>query len=413
MKILWFTNTCSLYDKNNNSYNGGGWIESLEKIIGVHPEIELGISFFHQDKCFKKQIGKTTYYPIPLYSSKLQKAKRLTLLHNDKKEISYYLSVVNDFKPDLIHVFGSEQSFGLLGKHTKVPLVIHLQGILNPCLNAYYAPGYSSLDIVKNNILHPIKLLLNQYGFKKFKYNASREAIILSSCKFFMGRTDWDKNISELYAPNSNYFNCGEILRDIFYQIEPWRRSEKTTFKIISTISKATYKGFDLILKTARLLVDLGDIDFEWNVYGVSEYIEWEKKLNIKCNKVNINLKGVVNSVTLANNIKESDVFIHPSYIDNSPNSVCEAQIIGIPVIAANVGGLSSLITNSTTGILVPANDPFTLAKKIIDLKNATEYPTSLGKHARETALIRHNKITICNTLLSIYKNIIDAENIN
>jgi hypothetical protein len=88
MKVLWFTNTCSLYDDNNNSYNGGGWIESLEKIIGVNPEIELGISFFHQDKCFKKQIGKTTYYPIPLYSSKLQKAKRISLLHNDKKELS-------------------------------------------------------------------------------------------------------------------------------------------------------------------------------------------------------------------------------------------------------------------------------------------------------------------------------------
>ena len=415
MKILWFTNTSSLYDNNNNnnSYNGGGWIESIEKIIRTRTDVNLGISFFHTDKCFKSKVGQTTYYPIPVNNSKLQKAKRFVLLNNDKKELGYFLRVINDFKPDLIHVFGSEQSFGLLSKHTKIPLIIHLQGILNPILNAYYAPGSSSFDIIKQNILKPLKLVLAFNGMKKFEYNIDRESVILSNCNFFIGRTEWDKNISNLYAPSSNYYYGSEVLRDSFYKAEPWQIKERPKLKIISTISKSPYKGFDLILKTAKLLTVFSGIDFEWNVYGITEYNFWENKLGINCSDVKINLNGVVDSNSLITSIQESDIFVHPSYIDNSPNSVCEAQIIGIPVIAANVGGLSTLIKNNDTGVLIPANDPFSLVKKIIDLKNDKEQSMKLSKNARNSALIRHDKVEISKALLNTYKTIIDAKSFN
>jgi len=135
MRVLWFTNTNSLYKKSDTSYNGGGWIESLEQIISKTDDVELAVGFFYVDKYFKVKQGETTYYPISIYNSKIKK-----VLHNlfyskyDKIEIDYYLKIIEDFKPDIIHIFGSEQSFGLITTETKIPVVIHLQGILNPCL---------------------------------------------------------------------------------------------------------------------------------------------------------------------------------------------------------------------------------------------------------------------------------------
>jgi len=51
--------------------------------------------------------------------------------------------------------------------------------------------------------------------------------------------------------------------------------------------------------------------------------------------------------------MKISRFMVHPSYIDNSPNSICEAQILGLPVVATNVGGVESLIENGKTGLLI------------------------------------------------------------
>lgn len=407
MKILWFTNTPSLYKKKITGYNGGGWIESLEQIISKKNDIELAVSFFHPDDCFKIKQEETTYYPIPLYNSIFKKLKHYIFYNKcDKTEVNYYLKIIEDFKPDVIHVFGSEQSFGLLTLYTKIPVVIHLQGILNPYLNAYYAPGSNQIDLIKQNIFKPLKIFKLVHGMSNFKYNAKREGIILKNCIYYMGRTEWDKSIASLYAPNSTYFYCSEVLRDVFYSATAWQKKERTKLKLVSTISKTSYKGFDLILKTAKLLKEFSEIDFEWNVFGINDYKQWEKKLRINCEQVNVFLKGVSSSETLVKNIQAGDIFIHPSYIDNSPNSVCEAQLIGIPVISTNVGGVSSLIKNDMTGYLVPSNDPFTLASKVIEVKTNKIESTKVGKNSRKIAFLRHDKNTIVHDLLKIYSTI-------
>ena len=407
MKILWFTNTPSLYKKQKKGYNGGGWIESLEQIISDRNDIELAVSFYHPDGCFKIKKEETTYYPIPLYNSIFKKLKQYILYNRcDKTEVNYYLKIIEDFKPDIIHVFGSEQSFGLLTLYTKIPVVIHLQGILNPYLNAYYPPGSNQIDLIKQNFFKPLKIFNLVRGMSVFKHNTKRESIILKNCKYYMGRTEWDKSIASLYAPNSTYFYCGEVLRDIFYSAKAWQKKKGTKLKLVSTISKTSYKGFDLILKTAKLLKEFSEIDFEWNVFGINEYKQWEKKLRIDCEQVNIFLKGVASSETLVKNIQSGDIFIHPSYIDNSPNSICEAQMIGIPVISTNIGGISSLIENDKTGYLFPTNDPYTLFTRIVEIKRNKKDALRISKYARNEAILRHDKEKIKNDLLTVYDHI-------
>ena len=63
-----------------------------------------------------------------------------------------------------------------------------------------------------------------------------------------------------------------------------------------------------------------------------------------------------------------SAVLIHPSHIDNSPNSVAEAMASGLPVIASNVGGIPSMIENGVTGLLVEPRNHRQLAEAVISL---------------------------------------------
>jgi glycosyltransferase involved in cell wall biosynthesis len=408
---LWFTNTPSLYKSEKNGYNGGGWIKSLQSLISSNSNIELAISFFHDDKCFKATESNIVYYPISLYNTNFKK-----IIHNlfynkyDKIELAYFMKVINDFQPDVIHVFGTEKSFGLITRLTKIPVVIHLQGILNPYLNAYFPPGVSLFQTILNKLMNPLGAVNFLKSFLFFKHNAKREAEILSNCNFFMGRTDWDKNISKLYAPSSTYFYCSEVLREKFYETFSSHREKSDKFILVSTISKTTYKGFDLILKTANLLKNNTNLVFEWNVFGVQDYKEWELILGIKSIDVGINIMGIKDEDNLVISLTKGDVFIHTSYIDNSPNSICEAQMLGLPVISTDVGGISSLITNEISGYLVASNDPFTIAYKVLEIKGNQIKANKIGEKGRQIALRRHDRETIKNDLFNCYYNIINAK---
>lgn len=407
MRILWFCNTSSLYKSQERGYNGGGWISSLENLFSKQPDITLGISFFDNDPEFRVTRGSTTYYPISIYNSAAAKIKHnIFYKHFDEVETKVFLKIVDDFKPDLIHIFGSEQGFGLIVPYVTVPVVIHIQGILTPYLNAMFAPGASKLDYIRYFPIYDALKRLREVRF--FSHNAKREERILSTCRNFMGRTHWDKAVTQLYNPKARYFYCSEILRPEFYQAKPWKRDNNSgVLQIISTISKTDYKGFDLILKAASFLKKFANIKFTWLVYGIKEYRFWEKKLGIKANDVNIKLMGVASSATLIEALQSADLFVHPSYIDNSPNSVCEAQYIGLPVIATNVGGVSSLVDDGQTGILVPANDPFSLAHTILRLDRDPVLASEIGANGRAIAMERHDVSAILGQNISIYKSVL------
>ncbi|MCF0074493.1 glycosyltransferase [Dyadobacter sp. CY261] len=409
MKILWFCNTPSLYKNIQHGYNGGGWMSSLERAMSSVPDLELGICFLLAgSEEFKVKEGSTTYYPVSLYNSKYKRIKRAFFsATSDETETGRYLEVINDFEPDIIHIFGSEQAFGLVQGRTQIPVVIHIQGILIPYLNAMFAPGTNALDYFRHLGLRSGITRLKDLSV--FAHNARREEKILRLCRYFMGRTEWDNTVARYYAPHSQYFYCSEMLRSIFYEAAPWSKPSNSILQLATTISGTDYKGFDLILKTARLLQGIEGLRFEWKVFGIMDFPFWERKLKTRPDEVGLQLMGVASPEALVAHLQKSDMFIHPSYIDNSPNSVCEAQYLGVPVISTNVGGISSLITDGESGLLVPANDPFALVGKIMKIAGDHDLAIRIGERARTVAIARHDPDRIVAQNLAAYNSIFEA----
>lgn len=409
MKILWLCGNPSLYVSQVNGYGGGGWIGALESMINKQENIELGVSFVYPDNCFKKKIGKTTYYPLNLYGTKFSKIKHNLLYEKyDEIEILKIIAVIKDFKPEIIHVWGTEISFGLISKFTTIPTIIHIQGILNPIFNALYIPGINRNDYVKNNGKGFFKVILNNHILKMWKHNTKRELEIFKINKYFLGRTNWDKNISSILAKELSYFHSDEILRLPFYKTRLWQPHNREKMILTSVLSNPSYKGIDLVLKCAKILKENIKIEFEWHIIGVNESNFAQKFTKIKSSDVNVIHKGILSAEKVIENLINSDLFIHTSYIDNSPNSVCEAQIIGIPVISTNVGGITSLIQDNISGLLVPSNDPYYLVSKIVDTYKDKDKSISLGKKAHEIALERHDQNKIVDSLKEVYRIVLE-----
>lgn len=155
------------------------------------------------------------YYPIRV---KPGLRRRIYASEKDKIIIADCLKVIEDFKPDIIHVFGSEWGFGLVEKYVDIPVVIHMQGSLPPYVNASYPPGYNFFTQWKTSHYNPIVLLKRRFVWSRNdNYKVAREIDILKHCRYVMGRTNWDYNITRLYAPDSQYYHCNEALRPVFF----------------------------------------------------------------------------------------------------------------------------------------------------------------------------------------------------
>lgn len=409
MKVLWFTNTPSNYTNSSNIYNGGGWISSLEKEFKQRKEIELAICFlFNEEKKVLKD--GVIYYPIkPIKSYKYsQFFKRKYHIQDDISLIHKFLDIIDDFKPDIIHIFGSEMQFGLISKFTKIPIVLHIQGILAPCLNAYLPPfiSWTSLYWGNTNPLHILRRIKEKIFWE---YSVNREKEIIENIYNYIGRTTWDKRVIKTLNPQCKYYIGNEILRETFYN--PLPRIIPQQLTIVSTISNSFYKGLDLILKTAVLLKRNFKLKFRWIVYGNINPSLIEKLTKISHKEVYIEFKGVASADEIKKAISSCTLYMHPSYIDNSPNSLCEAQILGCPVIATNIGGIPSLVKEGKTGFLIPANDPYQAAYLINELYHDEKSNIEIGNNAQKEANIRHNTTTIINELIKTYQDIIVSNN--
>lgn len=413
MRVLWFTNTPCNY-QNYIGYGGGGWLTALQDELCKRKDIALGVSFCMDGQACKVEQAETVYYPVQYYRKSIQE-KLLDIIHikdyrRDECAWAYYINnfkkVIEDFKPDVIEVFGSELYIGLAtiaAKQLSIPCCLHVQGILSLSIYIFLTPGMSKWSYYLSNGLKNIYTNMQYIAY--WKRSCYREKNILKAVPHVIGRTEWDKKAMEMLAPQAKYHYGGEILRACFYNHSERKLPSRAV--ISTTISNATYKGYDLLLKIANILKNELYLEFEWNVYGNVNPQTAELITNIKHKDVNVNLYGVVLAEQLREHILGSTLYCHTSYIENSPNSVAEAQMLGIPVVAANVGGISSMVSPEENGFLFPATDPYMAAYYIKYLIENKDVNIELGKRANENSKARHDKQKIVTQLLETYNTII------
>jgi len=204
-------------------------------------------------------------------------------------------------------------------------------------------------------------------------------------------------------------------MRSGFYSHQ-WQPSLKqTNYIIFTTIRDNIYKGLKTIYECKKIL-NRNNLKYKitWRIAGIIQEDEIsylvERKFNDTLLANSIQLLGPLEENKLIAEMLQADLFVHPSHIDNSPNSVCEAMLIGMPVIATFAGGIPSVISDKIEGILVQDGDPYALAGAIVEMLNDRDHARNIGTNARRKALIRHNPDRILSDVLKIYTSIISKK---
>jgi glycosyltransferase involved in cell wall biosynthesis len=410
MRVLWFANTPGLSASYLKiSLAAGGWISSLQQVVEGVERCQLGFVFYAEKVMEPFEYGRTWYFPVqPLGSSKRKRlVNRVRGLAETDENLPAFLRAIELFRPDIIHVHGTEFPFGLiLRKVGDIPVVVSIQGNLT----AYHEKYFSGLEMP--GLWKGWRTGYPFYGadHKIWRKRMVIEKEILGRARFIFGRTDWDRRIALVLAPQAEYFHVDEVIRPGFYELE-WKGKRGAVPVFFTTSSPSIYKGFETIIDTARVMVGKGFI-FEWVVAGLKDD-DPLVRLTCKARKVgdlaalNIRLLGRLQEEAVAGRLLSCDVYVQVSHIENSPNSVCEAMLAGVPVIASFAGGTGSLIRDGEQGVLVQDGDPYVLAGAMEEAASQPERYAAMAAEGRKVAQRRHDPSAIVTAMLDRYREII------
>jgi len=334
-----------------------------------------------------------------------------------------YRKRIEQFAPDIIHVHGTEKNFGQLQHYyPKIPVVVSIQGVLTgyiPYATAQLTrkdvlPYWTLKNIFKRGgLMQPYRTLV--HGSKAF------EEDILQSCRYFFCRTDWDRMWVRKYNHNAQIYQGEELLRPAFYaKAGQWKKENAVKHSIFMPSGFNPIKGLHHAIKALNKIkatcpdVTLRVPGIPLNIYNRrglvyricgEEYLGYIKHLIDALQlKEHVILLPPLSAEEMAAEMLRANVFLSPTSIDNSPNAVGEAMMLGLPIVSTPVGGVPSFVHHEENGLLA---EPDALASAIIRIFDNPTLAKSLGTKAYHTALRRHDREQTAEQYMSAYQDIV------
>lgn len=406
LRVLWFSPNPAAGDEYSGSNGTGGWMKTLDKAI--QNEIELHVAFYNRRYPTTFVVGNTTYHSLaPVGMMNLIK-RRISLFFGKKFDLKKWQELINEVNPDIIHVHGTELGYEEVVQVTNKPVVLSIQAILTSMTHKYYG-DFNKTDL---GCFYWFSKYFKDY--KRYCKYAEIERDCLTKFKYVIGRTEWDRRVYSILAPNARYYTNNEILRDGFYH-NRWKDSPNGKRWIIhTTTGSLLFKGLETICMALEFMNRSG-MKIEWHIAGISENDEivkiTKRKLGIYYPNEGLKYLGKLSEKQLIETMLDAHLFVYPTHQDNSSNALCEAMLLGMPCLSTFAGGSGTILTDKQNGVMVQDGEPWAMAGAIKEMLNNRELALEYANKAYETAHKRHSKDCISIDLLNIYKEVASIDN--
>lgn len=419
MKVLWICNQMpSILARSvgKKAGNKEGWITGMALALAENRSISLAMAFPVQNGEVHHGVTEgITYYSFSE-----------DLLHPEIYDKGLEASlgfICEEFSPDVIHCFGTEFPHTLavlrLGEWRNRVLV-HLQGLMGPYTEVFEAglpqdviEGGTFRDVVKKDSIWQQK--------DKYAKRAEHETEALRLCRHVSGRTAFDREYLLSVNSSCSYYMVNETLRPEFYG-PIWEQRHCQKHRIFVSQGNYPIKGLHFLLEALGILKKKG-IDFSLHVAGdcitatdtlknklrISSYGKYLRQRMEELElEEDVVFTGSIGPEEMLREYLQAEVCVLPSIIENSPNSLGEAMILGLPCIAAKVGGIPSMATEEEV-YMYEAQDAKALAQHIAYVFENPEEALQVGRRARSHALLTHDAKANYKMLSWVYEKVFDA----
>lgn len=415
VKLLWLVNVkLPVIDEVQNkqaSVNVGGWLTGLYESLTINNEISQIMICYPTHDSTEKEFISGKLHAIPFVYSNEQTSEKI-----DK----YFTDLLHKYEPDIIHIHGSEFSYSLAMSNAAEKcnqldrVVCSIQGMVSVYAHHYYAALPDSV-VRKKTIVERLRGTALEKQKIDYEKRGFDEIALLKKVKHVVGRTSWDRACTWIINPESHYHFCNEILRSSFYDGK-WRYDQCRPHTIMLSQGAKPIKGLHIVLDALKIVKEYypdvkvvvagNNILAEKNKSSYARYIE--KQISEGGLSDNITFTGNLNEQEMKNNMLKSNVFVLPSSIENSPNSLGEAMLLGLPCIASDVGGVLDMMRHEEEGIVYPFNEFYKLAYEIIRVFRMKTDAEKMGIEAAKHARVTHSATLNAEKMMSIYREIID-----
>jgi len=242
----------------------------------------------------------------------------------------------------------------------------------------------------------------------------------------------------KIYNQLLNYGDCFLVISDYNYKnlVRFGVKTEKLVFHPVGVeIDKFPFKWKGnknlpspiIILTVARLVEEKGlkysitaikeilmnNSDLHLKYYIVGEGVLKESLINlVKKLKLGdiVKFLGSMDQLQVAKEMLMAHIFLLPSISEALPVVLMEAQAIGLPIIATDVGSVAEAIVDSRSGFLVPSRDVNALVEKIEYLIEHPEVWPKMGRYGRKFIEENYDIKKLNQRLLEIYQNLIKGK---
>lgn len=398
MRVLWIVNMVlpdaaeKLGIKTSFS---GSWLLDPQKCLSQDENVELAtMTYGYVEKREIVTVNNVRHYIFP------GAGKRL--LFTSAKTEDDCRFVLEDFKPDLIHIYGTEYSVGysMLKTEPSVPVLLTVQGILSHISKAYCAGlpwhTYYRLFTIRQ-LLH---LKLPMFAQWLFAYNARRERKVIRRVKNITGRTSHDQQYVASINPDARYFLLNYNLREAFYQAAKWDPDNHRSHTIFTGAASYPLKGLHQLIDAlaqvkkkypdVQLIVPGNSTDY-CSSNGYERYL-WRKIKKLGLTE-NVQFVGRKTADEMIFHLQNAHIYVFPSAYDTDSLSLCEAQMLGTPIVAARTGGSPDLVEDGCSGFVYDYADTADLAGKICRLFEDKDLCTEFSRNAVQQAQQRHARV--------------------
>ena len=414
MKILWIVNMVMPELANYlqvTTGSSGTWMFDIAKRLGESPDYDFAVACVFGKQFRKEAVNNTMYYVLP------GSGKNMLFYTREYEEI--WRDVIQEFKPDIVHIHGTEYSHGLACMRAcpSMKYVISIQGILSRIRDVDFA-GLSWWEAFR---YRTIREYLKCNGMVEAHLlhckNAKYEQEMIQRSSYANCVNTWDTSITKSINPSIKIFKLEYNLREEFYTADKWDFNKIEPYSIFTNPGGTPLKGMHQLFRAlaivkkqfpdVRLYVPgMGDGNGRLNVTsGYTKYLKYlVSKLSIEDS---INFLGRQSGPEMMNRMRSAHVVVVPSAIEGTSLVLREAMYLGCPCIASFRGGMADFITDKVDGYLYDFQEYPYLAARIMEVFSSEDL-SSLSKAAIQKSMQAHDRNRNYQAYVNMYNSIFD-----
>ena len=390
MKILWLCNAQFSCEGRNSS---GTWLQPLAEMINDTDGYTLyNVTIASVNKLSIETVKGIKQYLLPVNNKKNGKQWYEDICND-------IYNIVDEVKPDIVHIWGTENIWGLVYKdgYIKAPAFLEMQGM--PSVSFAYYGGLTRKEKLQC-LWAPLSLYQFPkntiwWGYRHYKELGEKENEIIKAFNIISVQSQWVEEHVRQINHSAQILHTRIILRAQFYKCEPWKWHECGDSPVIfSTCSRnAPYKGLHVLLKAIGLLKKrypnirlnlAGKLFGTRGLFYASGYTRFLYRIIKEYNiEDNIQFLGALTADQIIKCLQEANVSVIPSFIESYSLGLAESMIVGTPTAVSYAAAMPEFAKDKEEVLFYDSLDVVSCAARIENLFTHKELSERLSNNSR------------------------------